>query len=308
MKPVIAILGLGCLGTLVAYHLRQYQPLHFPRQANGRKADDVCYRQLMSADKPPHVLAQMALNPVEEQTLDWLIICTKAGDTATIWQQLSQYPGSIRNLLLLQNGMGQQQVMADWLAQNQHLSAVQNCQLWVGSATEGAFRLERNTYVYAGQGQYRYGLWQPNEVPHKPQNNELPAPLQLEHDMPTQLFRKLAINAVINPLTAYHGCLNGELVTQANYHPQLLGLAAEVSDIFTALNWPGADDLLNEVIVVAQATAKNRSSTLQDVENGYRTELASITGFIIDSAQQAGLSAPKQINLLQQLANQGVRY
>lgn len=311
MKPVIAILGVGCLGTLVAYHLQRYQPLYFPRQRDSQ-GNAVLHRQLLDTAEPATVLADLKLMPATNQPIDWLIVTTKAADTQTIYQQLDDYSGSIKNILLLQNGMGQQQHMADWLQQQQDKKPGANCQLWVGSATEGAFQKTgsahiKKTYIYAGHGHYHYGPWRPLSAEH--QNNQLlPTPMILEHDMPTRLFKKLAINAVINPLTAYYRCLNGELVSQPKYRQQLLDLAMEVTTTFSALGWTGAESLSDDAITVAQATAKNRSSTLQDVENNNRTELASITGYIIQSAQQIGFPTPLQSALLQRLARQGVRY
>jgi 2-dehydropantoate 2-reductase len=43
---------------------------------------------------------------------------------------------------------------------------------------------------------------------------------------------------------------------------------------------------------VATRTAGNRSSMLQDIENGRELEIESITGAILQTAEQAGFDAP----------------
>jgi 2-dehydropantoate 2-reductase len=49
---------------------------------------------------------------------------------------------------------------------------------------------------------------------------------------------------------------------------------------------------VNIVFKVAQATAVNRSSMGQDVDNRRQTEIAAINGFIVREAERLGLKAP----------------
>jgi len=52
------------------------------------------------------------------------------------------------------------------------------------------------------------------------------------------------------------------------------------------------DDAVDIVFKVAEATAANRSSMGQDVDNKRQTEIAAINGFIVREAHRLGLEAP----------------
>ena len=54
----------------------------------------------------------------------------------------------------------------------------------------------------------------------------------------------------------------------------------------------GPEDQLEHVYEVASATAMNRSSMLQDVERGRKTEIDSLNGAIVKLAKSLGLKVP----------------
>jgi 2-dehydropantoate 2-reductase len=52
------------------------------------------------------------------------------------------------------------------------------------------------------------------------------------------------------------------------------------------------EDAVEIVFKVAEATAVNRSSMGQDVDNHRQTEIAAINGFIVSEAKKLGIAAP----------------
>ena len=112
------------------------------------------------------------------------------------------------------------------------------------------------------------------------------------------LWLKLAINCAINPLTALHGCLNGELA-QAGLSARVTTLCDEIIEISTAAGYAEVTaDLHHQVARVIAATAANRSSMLQDVAAGRRTEIDYITGYLLRAAHRHGVAAPHNEALL----------
>ncbi|WP_138006848.1 ketopantoate reductase family protein [Halalkalirubrum salinum] len=111
-------------------------------------------------------------------------------------------------------------------------------------------------------------------------------------DMPRRRWEKLAVNAAINPLTALTRSPNGVLA-----EPPLNSIArsaaretaqtARVCGVELA-----ADRAIEAVEAVVDATAANRSSMLQDVERGSRTEIGAICGAIVDRATERGVDVP----------------
>jgi 2-dehydropantoate 2-reductase len=106
-------------------------------------------------------------------------------------------------------------------------------------------------------------------------------------DIDAVRHRKLLANVCINPLTALFHIRNGELA-QARYRPLVEALAREAA---LALRIPPRPAIAY-VMKVAAATARNRSSMLQDIEAGRRTEIGELTGAMLHIAARRRVDAP----------------
>lgn len=286
MTSHIAILGMGAIGSLMAFHWRGFTP--FAVQRDGTP----CQRTLIDQNNATH---SFTLPAWQGEDLDWLVVCTKAADTLSALQTLAPALGAIKRILLIQNGMGQQQQVANWLVKQQHQP-----ELWVGSSTEGAYRQADSVVVYAGVGQTVIGPWHGQ---HTATMDASPLPnTLLVDDMHERLLSKLAVNAVINPLTAYYRCRNGELLSDDQRALHLQQLAEEIEALYHALAWSLPSPWLPYVCGIAHATAHNRSSTLQDILAGRAHELAYINGYIQPFAQQQGIEMPKHDELITALS------
>ncbi|VDZ80488.1 2-dehydropantoate 2-reductase [Salmonella bongori] len=98
---------------------------------------------------------------------------------------------------------------------------------------------------------------------------------------------KLAVNCVINPLTALWSCPNGEL----RHHPdEIKGICEEVAAVIEREGYhTSADDLRYYVEQVIDSTAENISSMLQDVRAMRHTEIDYITGYLLKRARVHGI-------------------
>ncbi|MGC6387837.1 2-dehydropantoate 2-reductase [Ewingella sp. S1.OA.A_B6] len=111
------------------------------------------------------------------------------------------------------------------------------------------------------------------------------------------LWNKLAVNCVINPLTAVHDCTNGELIA---YSTEIEKICAEVADVMAIEGYQThAESLLSYVYQVIDTTSANHSSMLQDIRNQRHTEIDYITGYIIRRARKHGLSVPVNTRLFE---------
>jgi 2-dehydropantoate 2-reductase len=137
--------------------------------------------------------------------------------------------------------------------------------------------------------------------------------------------RKLAVNAVINPLTALLGCRNGQLMNLPPRSRIMALLCWETSLVFAAemrrestlwledMQSRGVDtkdvtipslpkslspsSLEEEVTRVAQLTRNNVSSMLQDVRRGRITEIYYINGYLAKLGRELGVRTPYNIAL-----------
>jgi 2-dehydropantoate 2-reductase len=113
----------------------------------------------------------------------------------------------------------------------------------------------------------------------------LPARVSTEIDRARYL--KLLANVCINPVTALFRIRNGE-VARAPYLPLTKALAAEAADVLRMQR----SRALAHVLKVANATARNRSSMLQDIEAGRRTEIGHLTGALLQIAARRRVETP----------------
>jgi 2-dehydropantoate 2-reductase len=107
-----------------------------------------------------------------------------------------------------------------------------------------------------------------------------------------ELWRKAAVNAAINPVTALRRVPNGALNAGAP-REEALGLLDEAVHVAEACG--AALDLSTaraDLDRVVRATAENRSSMLQDLERGRPTEIDAISGEILRRGEARGLTLP----------------
>ncbi|MBN2082475.1 hypothetical protein JW859_09770 [bacterium] len=94
-----------------------------------------------------------------------------------------------------------------------------------------------------------------------------------------RMWHKLALNCVVNPLTALLDCDNGALPHGAAA-PLILNLLDEVHQVALLEHgeyWPfSLDQLLADLAVLLQETADNSSSMREDVLHGRETEIDSL--------------------------------
>ena len=135
-------------------------------------------------------------------------------------------------------------------------------------------------------------------------------------EMQRLMWNKLAANCVINPLTALHNCLNGEIRKlpqfENYYYPALLSEIAQVCVAATAAD--GATTTTNGTMSnrsaveadfreyvdgVIRDTAHNRSSMLQDVAAHRDTEVDYLSGYVVRVGAAHGISCPVHDELWQ---------
>ena len=287
------ILGAGSLGCLWATRLsRAALPVRIILRNQQRLTD---YRiagglSLIETDRTSRYPLTAEL-PTAGTPIRRLLVACKAYDAEAAVAEVAErlQPGT--EILLLQNGLGSQQaVAARW----------PSCRSLFISSTEGAYRAKDFEVLHAGHGQNWLG--DPLDPAPPLWLAELAAagiPYSWTGNIEARLWRKLALNCAINPLTVLHDCRNGELLAQRE---QLHLLCDELSQMLVACNQAEAADALEEeVLRVITATAGNYSSMHQDVRNGRRTEISYLLGHACRTAQQYGLELSELSTLLKRL-------
>ncbi|MFG6159595.1 ketopantoate reductase family protein [Halomonas sp. 1390] len=121
-------------------------------------------------------------------------------------------------------------------------------------------------------------------------------PAEAVDDIRVRLWRKLAVNAAINPLVARFAIRNGEL-RDAPFRARVEALVAELAPILAAegIAPPEGEGIAGWgrlVWQVVEATAANRASMLQDIQARRLTEHEAILAPLLTAAERHGLAAP----------------
>ncbi len=122
--------------------------------------------------------------------------------------------------------------------------------------------------------------------------SEMGFEIEFSKDFCRQQFLKLLANAAINPITALTRRQNGVVLSPA-LKSTVERVVAETVAVAKAEGLAiSEEEALGLVLSVAEKTAANTSSMLQDVLRGKETEIEAINGYIFRRAGEHGIAAP----------------
>ena len=330
MDPTIHILGLGNLGKLFAHSLatKSKPPpltllLHRPNLSEMTKVKGprigIRYGGVWNWEG--HYRAELVSmndlpSPPDMKYISNLIVTTKSHKMAEALSMIRHRLTHLSTIIFIHNGMG----VVEEVNKRVFPNPKERPHYLFGIASHGVYRTDDFAAVFAGHGaviignpgvhneKTSYGSYLLQQV--------IDSKLLGASEVPWDEFKlfqlqKLAVNAVINPLTALNDCLNGMIVESSmagSVGSDFDGLISEISQVFCSLpelqGLPGLkerfsrESLRNAILNVASATAQNRSSMLQDVSTGSETEIHYINGYIVRRAQELGIECPVNMRMV----------
>jgi 2-dehydropantoate 2-reductase len=224
----------------------------------------------------------------DEKPVDAAVVCVKTPGTpwaAEVAQHIVSREGV---LLTIQNGLGNYEAL---------VAAVGEARVAVGVIYVGA-RLDAGELWSTGPGKVELGL--PSRAGPRRALETLAARLaaggmtvSVVEDAWASVWRKVAVNAAMNPTTALLGYTNDELLADGAATRVADGLAAEVARVATATGVVlSEDDARRAWHEIATLTGANRSSMLQDVQAHRPTEIDAICGAVHREGERRGVAAP----------------
>ncbi|KAJ5937379.1 hypothetical protein N7454_004679 [Penicillium verhagenii] len=250
---------------------------------------------------------------VNNEHIECLIVASKASIARTAIKAVRHRLTKDSSIVLVQNGMG----VVDQL--NQLFPNPEDRPNYVqGVISHGLTRLETFHIAHRGVGTMVFAPvitektppilaeedthWAPTTkyilrlltlTPSLVATAETPAAL-LQYQL-----EKLAVNCLINPLTALNDCTNGELLYVYDFTRIMRLLLFEISTVIYALpelqGVPGVEErfsperLRKFAVNVASSTSQNTSSMLQDVRAGTETEIDFMNGWIVRRGEELGI-------------------
>ncbi|MGB0662900.1 MAG: ketopantoate reductase family protein [Pontibacterium sp.] len=311
------LLGAGAIGCLWAAHLTR-AGLHTTLiLKETHRANWPGHISLCDANATPHetlTVAAATTDQIQPSEIENLLITTKAFDALSAVLPLKPLLSNAKNIVVMINGLGPQQQVLEQLAP--HLP--KNCRFWAASTTNGAWCPARFQVVEAGIGLTTFGKLSlnknhsitsdgddsPPQLPFDAQGISLPC--KAVTNIGTVLWRKLAINCAINPLTAINQVRNGQLAEQPELTKQMRTVCEEVEAVAHGLKLSLFDSqfkapLFDRAVEVAIATGANYSSMYQDVLHKRPTEVDVMTGYLLAQARLLNIDCPQNQSLFEQV-------
>jgi len=216
---------------------------------------------------------------------DYVIIAVKSHHAISILQKLKEIIHTTPKIITIQNGIAPH-IIASVLFEDRHI---------IISLKEAAYKFDVNKVRHAGSGvNILTSFNAPRDVLEDLAGELTAAEIKTEikNDAMEVLYRKLAINCIINPLTALFSIKNGKLIKFLDSY-LVDSLVSEILEIFEeeGINI-SKEEIIDELTKVIKNTRENKSSMLQDIEWKRKTEIEFLNGYILERAVEYGINTP----------------
>ena len=287
----IAVVGSGALGCLVTALLKnktKEEVWLFDRSAERAKKIGADGIKVEGASGSFTAKVDASADAKSIGPCGLVIFCVKSYSTEDACKESKDLVGDATNILTLQNGIGNIQILNDYFGAEKIIGGITN---------HGATLLGPGHVRHAGKGDTIIGRAD-GRVPGAVR--EIASMLaragleaKVSKDIDSVIWSKLIINAGINALTAITRLTNGMLIELEEPRQLMRGAVQESVRVVKRKRIKLAyDDPIQKVESVCKATAANISSMLQDVLNNKRTEIDFINGAIVRQAKALGIPTP----------------
>lgn len=287
----IVIIGAGAMGSLIAARLVQAGS---DIVLYGRPSDHLSRLQsdgltaIELDGQSHHVPVSVSTDPAIVADARLVIVVVKTWATAAALAPLQPHLAPDTALLTLQNGLGNPEAIRAAIAPAAP-------PVLIGITTQAALRPAPGIVQHTGAGPTAIGQEDGGsgscltETVRRFEAAGLPA--VAVSDIERWIWRKLAINAAINPITALARVPNGTIADDLELRTAAILLAREVAEVAQARGLV-LNDIEAAMLDVARQTAANHSSMLQDLEQGTRTEIDAINGAVVAEAMRHEIAVP----------------
>jgi 2-dehydropantoate 2-reductase len=219
---------------------------------------------------------------------DLILLTTKTYDTLEAITSAKHLIDKGAYILLIQNGLGTEDIVADALNSTRVLRA---------TTCMGALRTEPGIVTATGCGLTEIGSRFPENYEFVKMISKMFKDCGFEvrtsENIEGVVWTKTLVNCGINPVGALTGLTNGEVYKNPELRNLVIKLVEEAVKVVKALGIElTTDDPVRYALGTAKATGNNINSMLQDIMAGKRTEIDAITGEIIRLGKELGIDTP----------------
>lgn len=247
-----------------------------------------------SSDKFEELLVKSSKKP-----FDFLFLTTKTYDIRLALDQYKKLIDECKRLVVLQNGVGNEDIVKEYINPKKIIRAV----------TVNGVVFEKSGFViHTGMGLTKVGFPFKNENPLNYDEleeigkdlNVLSELLNISgletivvDDIIKECWEKVFVNIGINSFGALTRLENGKLLESEGLKRLMAEAVNEAIMVAEAkrINL-SKKDFISATYEVAEKTAKNKNSMLQDILKGKKTEIDFINGRIVKYAKELNLNVP----------------
>jgi len=302
----IAIIGAGATGSLFGSYLSNAGYNVIITDTDEAKINAIAKKGIKvlspSREKILHTFLYEAFPAAKMDSSEkfknckYYIFCVKSFSTASAAESIYKFVKADSIAVTLQNGAGNIEALSAFLNLDN---------IAAGTTTEGATLLESGIVIHGGKGKTSIGMvgndkgcYTAGIAPLITAFKKAGFEAFYTDDPIKMIWEKLAVNTSINSITAILKANNG-VIAESKYLKNLIKIITDEVCLTAKANNIQLDpnETYNTVLEVVKNTKANKSSMLQDILAGKKTEIENISGFISKTAKDNGISAKGNLAL-----------
>jgi 2-dehydropantoate 2-reductase len=274
-QTTVAVVGVGAIGTVVAHALSPTADVTLCRRGSTTP-------MTLETDSGVHgVEARVVGSPDGLTPVDWVIVATKAQDTAGAGTWFQRLIGPDTRVAVLQNGIEHEERVAPWVTADRvvpvtvYIAAERIgsdrvvCRQVTGLTTPATAAAEEFAALFGGR-----------------------IPVTPDGDFVTRAWSKLALNAALNPITAITD-RSAEVVAQPAMRPLVHAIVEEAVAVGTAAGaFTNGFDMAAAMARLDALPRHSATSMQLDRRNSRPLEHEYLTGAIIRAADRYDIDVP----------------
>lgn len=282
----VVIFGAGAIGSLFgAFLSKQHDVILIGRKEHVEMINSNGLRIYGKTIFHKKLSAVRSVDEVKGE-VDLLLLTVKSFDTYDAIRQTRSIISKDTLILTFQNGLNNIDIIQSFISKDQILA---------GITTHGVVFSAPGIIHHTGIGRTIIGELD-GSVSSRLNDvvkgfNDVGISISISDDIMQDIWRKGIVNSSINPLTAIFKCNNGYILDNPVLYHLLSCLCDESVKAARSAGYDlSKEEMINQTIQVINETRDNRSSMLQSVEKGSKTEIDSINGIIVTIGKKNNLS------------------
>lgn len=276
----VAVVGLGSIGGIIAGSL----------DAAGRHHVTACVRrgiERLVVERPDRIIEaqpRVLTDPSQAEIHDWVLLCTKAQDTASSAPWLQRLCGPTTHVAVLQNGIGHAERLAPFVGP---ATVVPTIVYYNGE------RLAPDRVRYRRAGDYDFAVG--DDAGGRAFVDLLEGTLMeilVSADFKTIAWRKLLVNAVANPITALTLQRQG-VFRREDIGELVLSALEEAAAVARADGAQLANDEASKLRAMLLTFPPDAGTSMYfDRLAGRRSEVDALTGAVVAAGERHHIATP----------------